>query len=138
MLWLAGALSLSMAALAEDIVVVVNSKVGVSRLSRNEVVDIFMGRSRQFPSGVTALPLDLAYGVAQREQFYKQLTGKNIAEINAYWARLTFSGRASPPAQVRSQEEAMLMVIDNRSAIAYAERSRVSSQVKIVFEFTSP
>lgn len=131
-------LILPVQAMADDIVVVVNPKVGVAKLTRQEVIDIYMGRNRQFPSGVTALPLDLSHGVAERDRFYKLLTGKNISEINAYWARLIFSGRATPPTQVRSQEEAMLMVIDNRSAIAYAERSRVSSQVKIVFEFSAP
>jgi ABC-type phosphate transport system substrate-binding protein len=119
---------------AEDIVVVVNQKNSVSKLSRDEVVDIFLGRNRQLSSGISALPLDLPSSSAERESFYSRLTGKSMSEINAYWARLIFSGRASPPAQVRSQEESMQMVIDNRSAIGYVSRSKVNSQVKVVFE----
>jgi ABC-type phosphate transport system substrate-binding protein len=121
-------------ALAEDIVVVVNQKNGVNKLSKDEVIDIFLGRNRQLSSGVTALPLDLPGVSPERDAFYSRLTGKSMSEINAYWARLIFSGRASPPTQVRSQEESMQMVIDNRSAIGYLERSKVSSQVKVVYE----
>ncbi len=120
--------------LAEDMVVVVNPKNGVNKLTREEVIDIFLGRNRQLSTGLTALPLDLPGVSLEREAFYLRLTGKSMSEINAYWARLIFSGRASPPTQVRSQEESMQMVIDNRSAIGYLERSKISSQVKVVFE----
>ncbi len=123
--------------LAEDMVVVVNQKNGINKLSREEVIDIFLGRNRQLSTGLTALPLDLPGVSLEREAFYSRLTGKSMSEINAYWARLIFSGRASPPAQVRSLEESMQMVIDNRSAIGYLERSKISSQVKVVFELGS-
>ncbi|MFA6062072.1 MAG: hypothetical protein WC736_05625 [Gallionella sp.] len=119
---------------AEDVVVIVNQKIGVNKMTRDEVINIFLGRSRQLASGVTALPLDLPGTSAERAQFYQHLTGKTMNEINAYWARLIFSGRASPPAQVRSHEEAVQMVMDNRSAVGYVSRSKVSPSVTIVFE----
>lgn len=122
------------AALAEDIVVIVNQKNGVNQLSRDEVIDIFMGRNRQLSSGVSALPLDLPGASVEREQFYSRLTGKSMSEINAYWARLIFSGRASPPTLMRSQEESLQMVMDNRSAVGYVDQSKINSQVKVVFE----
>jgi hypothetical protein len=121
-------------ALAEDIVVVVNQKNSVNKLSRDEVIDIFMGRNRLLSSGIMALPLDLPSTAIEREYFYSRLTGKTISEINAYWARLIFTGRASPPILVHSQEEAIQMVMDNRSKLAYVNRDKISSQVKVVFE----
>lgn len=130
-------LALSMVApavVAEDLVVIVNPKSGVSQLTREEVVDVFMGRNRQLPSRLTALPLDLPSSTAEREQFYRQLTGRSLAEINAYWARLMFTGRATPPILVSGQDESLLMVMDNRSAVAYVSRSRVNAQVKVVYE----
>lgn len=122
---------------ADDIVVIVNHDISVNKLSREEVIDIFLGRNRHLSSGVTALPKDLPGTSLEREQFYSRLTGKNLNEINAYWARLTFSGRAVPPAIVNSQEEVIQMVTDNRSAIGYLARSKVTPAVKIVFELNS-
>lgn len=137
-LFVCGFVFLSPVALAaEDVVVIVNQKIGVNKMSRDEVINVFLGRSRQLASGVTALPLDLPGSSAERAQFYQLLTGKSINEINAYWARLIFSGRASPPTQVRNQEEAVQMVIDNRSAVAYVARNKVSSSAIIVFELTA-
>lgn len=124
----------AVAAAADDIVVIVNQKTDVNKMSRDEVINIFLGRNRQLPSGVTALPLDLPGTSPEREQFYSRLTGKSMSEINAYWARLIFSGRASPPSLVHSQEEAMQMVADNRSAMGYVARNKVTPSVKIIFE----
>lgn len=119
---------------ADNIVVIVNQNIGVNKMSRDDVIDIFLGRSRQLPSGVTALPLDLPSTSLEREQFYSRLTGKSMGEINAYWARLIFSGRASPPSLAHSQEEAMQMVADNRNAMGYVAKSKVTPSVKIIFE----
>lgn len=127
----------AIATAADDIVVIVNQKIGANKLSREEVIDIFLGRNRHLPSGVSALPLDLPITSLEREQFYSRLTGKSVSEINAYWARLIFSGRASPPSLAHSQEEAMQMVIDNRSAVGYVARSKVTPSVKIIFELNS-
>ena len=121
-------------AFAEDIVVVVNKKNIVNQLSRDEVIDIFMGRNRLLSSGVTALPLDLPSTAIEREHFYFRLTGKSMNQINAYWARLILTGRASPPMLMHSQEEAMQMVTDNHSAVGYVNRIKASPQVKTVFE----
>ena len=60
---------------------------------------------------------------------------KTLPEINSYWARLVFSGRASPPRQVQDDAEVIEIVSDNRGAIGYVDRSLVNEQVQIVFSF---
>ena len=124
----------SAAALAEDIVVIVNPKNNVSALSRDDVINIFMGRNRLLSSGISAMPLDLPGTASEREAFYLRLTGKSMSEINAYWARLVFTGRASNPTMVRSQDEALQKVMENRSAVAYVNRSKANPHTRIVFE----
>jgi ABC-type phosphate transport system substrate-binding protein len=119
---------------AESIVVVVNPKNAVQSLGRDEVINIFLGGFRQFPSGLAAVPVDLPREDAARREFYRLLTGKTLPEINAYWARLTFSGKTRPPVQARRVEEAWSLVMEADNAIAYFERSKVDERLKIVFE----
>jgi ABC-type phosphate transport system substrate-binding protein len=121
-------------AFAEDIVVIVNKKNSVDNLSKDEVLDIFMGRNRKLSSGIVAVPLDLPDTEADRQNFYFRLTGKNINQINAYWARLVLTGHASPPVILRNEEAVLQKVVDNRSSVGYISRSKINSQVKIVFE----
>lgn len=125
-----------LAASAESIVVVVNPSSGVETLSRNDVINIFLGSFRQLPSGIPALPVDLPQGDAARAEFYRLLVGKNPSEINAYWSRLIFSGKTRPPIQAQRVEDAVSMVQGSVGAITYLERSKVSGRLRIVFELS--
>jgi hypothetical protein len=64
----------------------------------------------------------------------QQSLNKTPAEINAYWARLIFSGKTRPPRVVDSVERMLHLVATRPGALAYVERSQVDARVKIVFE----
>lgn len=116
---------------AEDsIVVVVAANAGVDRLTQAEVTNIFLGRFKKLPSGARAIPVDVT---PIKEQFYGRLVGKSLAEINAYWARLKFSGQTTPPRQ-ESEATALELVATTPGAITYLERHLVDRRLKVVFE----
>ena len=117
---------------AAGLVVIANPDSGVKQLTHDDVINIFMGRYQKLPSGVIALPIDLA---DEKAEFYGALVGKTLAEINSYWARLVFSGRASPPHQMTTSAEILETVRNNRGAIGYLDDSLVNSHVRIVYRF---
>jgi hypothetical protein len=119
---------------AADLVLVANPGSGIERLSQDEVVNIYLGRYRRLASGTSAEPIDLSGDSEYKARFYRKLVGKSLAEINAYWARLVFSGKTRPPLQVASAEEALQQVVMRAGGLAYVERSRADKRVAIVFE----
>jgi ABC-type phosphate transport system substrate-binding protein len=121
---------------AQTLVVIVNPNIGVQHLTRNEVLDIFLGRFRTFPSGASALPIDLDVSSPTRTQFYQLLAHKDPADMGSYWARLSFSGKISPPFAVSDARMAIDIVANNPNAIAYVDRAAVDSRVRIAFEIT--
>jgi ABC-type phosphate transport system substrate-binding protein len=121
---------------ASSIVVIVNPSSGVEHLTREEVIDIFLGRFRKLPSGRVALPIDVAESTTERERFYRLLVKKSPAEISSYWARLVFSGQTSPPFQVPDAKTALELVENNPNAIAYVDRASVTANVRVVLEIT--
>lgn len=121
-------------ATAGELVVVANADSGAGKLSRDQVVNIFLGRFRQFPSGVVAEPIDQPEGGPLKAQFYRMLVDKEVAEINAYWARLIFSGRTNPPRKTASSSEVLQLLAARQGAIAYMERAEVDHRVIIVFD----
>ena len=110
-----------------SLVLIVNPDSGVTEIDREAAVNIFMGRYNELPSGVSAIPVDY---VPAKEDFYQQLVNKRLSEINGYWARLVFSGRASPPLQLRGAEEVLEFVASNRGAIGYVRRDSVDDRVR--------
>jgi ABC-type phosphate transport system substrate-binding protein len=118
-----------------ELVIIANPNSGIERLTKSEVINIYLGRYRRLSTGSTAAPIDIANGEENKAMFYEQLVNKNLAEINAYWARLVFSGKTRPPQQVDNAEDALNIVANDTNALAYVERSAVNSQVLIVFEW---
>lgn len=129
-------LPLMSAVRAQTLVVIVNPTIGVQHLSRREVMDIFLGRYRTFPSGASALPIDLDVSSAARTQFYLLLAHKDSSDMGSYWARLTFSGKISPPFVVSDARMAIDIVANNPNAIAYVDRAAVDERVRIALEVT--
>ncbi len=100
-------------------VVVVNQQSGLTQLSQKQVMSLFLGRAQFLPSGPRAKTFDYPIGSAMRANFYLSLTGKNIADIDAYWARLRYSGRASPPEALDSVEQIIETVSKEKGALSY-------------------
>jgi hypothetical protein len=127
-------LMLAWPAWASDWVLVANSKAGITQLSQDDVIHIYLGRYRRLDSGVTAEPVDQPADSPLKASFYRQLVGTSLPEINAYWARLVFSGKTQPPRTASSSEEALKFVSSHPGALAYVQRSKVDGRVVVVFE----
>lgn len=116
---------------ASGLVVIANPDSGLEKLSREEVVQYFMGRLKKLPAGGSVSILDVQ---PLRAEFYRVLLGKDVAEINAYWARLKFSGQTSPPLQLDADSAALERVARDKTAITYIDEHRVDKRVRVVLK----
>ncbi|AOW79180.1 hypothetical protein A3Q34_17770 [Colwellia sp. PAMC 20917] len=122
-------------AVSTEFVVVVNKDNAINSLSKREVIDIYMGRYLTFPDGEMAQPLDLPSESPLKNDFYLQLVNKNEQKINAYWARLLFSGRAKPPISAISIEDALNKLYNSPYSIGYIPKDQLTDAVKVVYRF---
>ncbi|TWX57795.1 hypothetical protein ESZ28_02720 [Colwellia hornerae] len=122
-------------AVSTEFVVVVNKDNAINSLSKREVIDIYMGRYLTFPDGEMAQPLDLPSESLLKNDFYLQLVNKNEQKINAYWARLLFSGRAKPPISAISIEDALKKLDSSPYSIGYIPVNQLTDAVKVVYRF---
>lgn len=112
-----------------DIAVVISADSNVTLLEHSEAINIFMGRFRRLPNGSVALPIDQSL---LKARFYRALVNKNVAEINSYWARLVFSGQASPPQQAADMAEVSDIISHNVNALSYVENDNVPSHMRVL------
>ncbi|NEX18162.1 MAG: phosphate ABC transporter substrate-binding protein [Halochromatium sp.] len=121
------------AVVAEDsLVVVMGSDSDVERLTREQVVHIFLGRFRRLPNGLTATPIDRPQDQSLMTDFYQLLVGKSPAEIRSYWSRLIFSGKTAPPRQAGSGQEVVRWLAETPGAIAYMRPDECPPQLRVV------
>ncbi|OAI23177.1 hypothetical protein A1355_21980 [Methylomonas koyamae] len=113
-----------------ELAVIAHINNNIDSLTAQQVQDIFMGRVRTFPNGKFALPMDQSSSL--RAEFYEKLTGRPVEQINAYWARIMFTGQASPPQQLPDDKAVMQTVRENEGAIGYIDKTRVDKTVRVL------
>lgn len=115
---------------AAQVVVIVNPKAADSP-SAEQVAALYLGKSGSLPGGIRQA-LDLPDASPLREPFYTKATGKNAAQVKAIWARLAFSGKATPPKELPSAAEVKKHVAANADAIGYIDKASLDGSVKAV------
>lgn len=122
--------------------VVMHLDSDLTTLSQKQVMSLFLGRAQFLPGGSRVKTFDFPVDSVFRANFYHALTGKNIADIDAYWARLRYSGRASPPQVLEDGEAIMKKVSEHKTALAYLpsafEHSLADKGLKAVLTMRNP
>jgi ABC-type phosphate transport system substrate-binding protein len=124
------ALSLGASAAAADVVAVVSANGPVATLSKNQVVDIFLGKASRFPDGRLAVPIDQDEGSAARDEFYATFASKSPAQLKAHWSKIIFTGRGQPPIAVPNSIDVKKHVAATPNSIGYIERTQVDASVR--------
>lgn len=116
-------LLLSTTALADDVVVIGNP--AAAPLTKDQVSDLFLGKSR----GVKLL--DQPETAKIKADFYGKL-GRDLTQIRATWTRLVFTGRGEGPTEVSDSAAVKKAVAADPNTIGYIEKSEVDGTVKVL------
>lgn len=115
------------ASVQAETVVVVGAKSPASSMTKEQIADIFMGRSTNFT------PLDQPESSPLRDEFYSKVTGKSAAQAKSYWAKLSFTGKGTPPKEASNSADIKKEVAENPSLMGYIEKSAVDGTVKVLY-----
>lgn len=112
-----------------ELVVVTNAGNNISSIPLSQLSRIFLGQSSVYPDGSAAIPLDIN-GDA-RNQFYRDVLKKSPEQVEKYWARMIFTGKAQPPREVKPGD-VKSAVAETPGAISYIDSSKVDASLKIL------
>lgn len=104
-------------------------------LSASDVSRIFLGKSKKFPSGAKATPINLPDGDPTRDSFNSTVLKKDAGQLKAYWSKLIFTGKAKPPKNASSSADAKAKVAADANAISYIPADQVDGSVKVLLTF---
>lgn len=127
-------LSTSFSTLAET-AVIVSASNGNASIDKNTISKIFLGKTKSFPDGSQALPIDQDDGTAARDSFNSNILGKSASQLKSYWSRLIFTGKGTPPKQSGNDAAIKGLVANNPNMIGYIDAGSVDESVKVVLKF---
>jgi hypothetical protein len=107
-----------------DPVVVAHPSAGP--LSKDQVADLFLGKSQAFT------PIDQAEGSPVYADFYRKATGRDVAQVKSTWSRIVFSGKGQAPRQLPDAAAVKKAVAADPKAVGYIDKASVDGTVKVV------
>jgi len=118
---------------SEPVVVVVSATSPVSKLDKEQVANLFLGKSSSYPDGSAAVPIEQTDSTAAHEEFHKSITEKSASQLKSYWSKMIFSGKGTAPKEVSSNAELLKLLAGNPTMIGYVDKTAADKTVKVVF-----
>ncbi len=114
-----------------DVAVVANKAIGVDSITAKEAKKVWLGKIKSL--GGTSLKLaDLPKGNGSRDHFYTAVVKKSESKLKAYWAKIVFAGKGTPPKTFASDAEVISWVVSTPGAVGYVESSAADDSVKVL------
>lgn len=102
-------------------------------LTETDVKNLFTGKLKSFPDGNPAIILSLPEGDPNQSLFNQKVLGRSDAQVKAFWSKLMFTGKGTPPKEV-SAEEMIKLVSENPSTIGIIDSTMVSDKVRVLIK----
>ena len=116
-------------------VLIVNRANPENTITRRAAEDLFLKRTRRWPDGPAAMPVDLPPESPVRRDFCRRVLGRPVSMVLGYWRAQIFSGRGVPPPELASSHLVMKAVAADPGGIGYVERGlslELPATVKII------
>lgn len=92
-----------------------------------DIARLYTGRSSVLQ------PVNLPESDPKRATFDDQAVGRSSAQLKAYWSRLVFTGKGTPPPELNNDAEVIAFVAENIYGIGYIDAAKVTDQVRVLF-----
>ncbi|MFC0119559.1 phosphate ABC transporter substrate-binding protein [Pseudoalteromonas xiamenensis] len=127
-------LALLSASASAGVAVVVHPS-NTSALDAAAINRIFTGKEKAFSNGNKVIPIGQDSGTAATGEFNEKVLNKTAAQLKAYWSKLVFTGKGTPPKEVSNDQEVIKLISSNPDTIGYVSTDAVDASVKVVMEF---
>ncbi|CCQ10929.1 ABC-type phosphate transport system, periplasmic component [Pseudoalteromonas luteoviolacea B = ATCC 29581] len=107
-----------------------NSELDAAAINR-----IFTGKEKAFSNGNKVIPISQDSATGATGEFNEKVLNKTAAQLKAYWSKLVFTGKGTPPKEVMNDQEVMQLISSNPDTIGYVSSGAVDGSVKVVAEF---
>ncbi len=112
--------------------VIVNNANSTTTITKSQVSNYLLKKRTKWASGTSIAPVDLSSKSSVRKSFSKAVHRKTTAQVRAFWQQSVFSGKATPPREMKSDAEVVKFVKTNKGAIGYVSAGANTAGVKVI------
>ncbi len=116
---------------AGDVVVIGNPSVTTSTLSKQEIIQIFLGKKKRWDGGGKVV-----FAIQEDSQihklFLKEYIRKTPSQYANYWKTQIFSGEGKPPKSLGDDAKMIKFVTETPGAVGYVSPGADLNKVKTI------
>lgn len=104
-------------------------------IDAGDIKKIFTGKAKSFADGSKALPITQADGNPATDEFNQNVLNKSSSQLKAYWSKLVYTGKGTPPEEAANDAEVVSLVSKNPNLIGFVSKGSADGSVKVVQSF---
>lgn len=116
-----------------EVAVIVNPNNN-NTLDKGMISKIYLGKTKSYADGGKIKAVGQK-GTAVAKAFTQNVVGKSSSQFKAYWSKLIFTGKGTPPDPLSSDQAVIDFVASNPLGIGYIDSGKVTDAVKVIGKF---
>lgn len=125
-------LFITISCFSQNYKLIVNSANSNTSITKQEASDFFLKKKTKWSTGEKVAVVDMTPNSSTRIDFTKDVHGKSVGQVRAYWQQSVFAGKATPPKEVDSDAEVIEFVKSNPGAVGYVSSGASTAGVKVI------
>ncbi len=101
-----------------DILIIANPQAEISSLGRQKLKSIYLNQTATWPNGLEIKLVVLAEE-GPRQEFCRNIVGKDASQFERHWRRQLFIGKGMPPLELQTSAEVIKHVRTTPGAIGF-------------------
>ena len=104
-------------------------------IDANAIAKIYTGKMKSYDDGNKIIAIAQDAGNPITDEFNEKALKKSSSQLKAYWSKLVFTGKGTPPKEVSNDAEVISLVASNPNTIGFISSSAADGTVKVVQTF---
>ncbi|PAJ75612.1 phosphate ABC transporter substrate-binding protein [Pseudoalteromonas sp. NBT06-2] len=117
-----------------DVAVIVHPS-NSNAIDATVIKKIFTGKSKSFSDGSKVSPVSQSASSVVAAEFNKKALKKSSSQLKAYWSKLVFTGKGTPPKELSNDADVLKHIASTPNAIGFISVDSVDSSVKVVQKY---
>lgn len=122
---------------SENIAIIINKSSKLEKINLKKLKKLYLKKVRKI-NGIKIIPID---NISIRESFYKLVVKRDLRRVNAYWAKMVFSGKKQPPIAFENDERVITSINDKdtinkviatKNSIGYVLESSLNESIRLL------
>ena len=114
-----------------EIAIIVNKASPLTAAQASDIQRVYLGKTQKI-NGTDVTPVNQTKNTGLSDNFNKVVLNKTSNQVKAYWSKLIFTGKGTPPQELNNDVEVINAVRGDVNTIGYIDASLVDDTVNVI------